>query len=147
MCKTGISSYSDYSGRMAIVSYRVLLVEVAPSVVDHYIDDLILSITPYLISRSDPWQLQETRLATFYFYPHLTPSPWHSSTSIYSSVLQHWSQTERLQLAGHQPCRPVQTASDHAPAPYQRSHAWYPPPVARDAKHFQTSNYQVAVCV
>ncbi len=61
-------------------------------------------------------------------------SPWHSSTSIYSSVSQHWSQTERLQPAGRQPYRPVLTASDHAPEPYPRLHAWYPPPEERHTK-------------
>ena len=58
-------------------------------------------------------------------------SPWHSSTSIYSSVLQRWSRTERLQPAGRQPCRPVLTASDHAPEPYPHLRAWYPPPGER----------------
>ncbi len=62
-------------------------------------------------------------------------SPWHSSTSIYSSVSQRWSQTERLQPAGRRPYRPVLTASDHAPEPYPRLHAWYPPPEDRQAKH------------
>lgn len=66
-------------------------------------------------------------------------SPWHSSTSIYSSVLQHWSQTERLQPAGRQPYRPVLTASDHAPEPYPRLHAWYPPPGERHAKQCSVS--------
>ena len=69
-------------------------------------------------------------------------SPWHSSTSIYSSVLQRWSRTERLQPAGRQPCRPVLTASDHAPEPYPHLHAWYPPPGGR---HTESHVVQPAV--
>ena len=70
-----------------------------------------------------------------FFYTHIKnickSTPWHSSTSIYSSVLQRWSQIERLQPAGHRPYRPVLTASDHAPEPYPHLHAWYPPPGER----------------